>query len=43
LPNLSIGVRSDEHILLHSLANCALESEIENWILERVRRRRKQP
>jgi hypothetical protein len=43
LPGLSIGVGSDGRVSLHSLASCAPESEIENWILERVRRRRKQP
>jgi hypothetical protein len=43
LPSLSIGVGSDGRILLHCLAGCALESEIEDWIRERVRRSRKQP
>ena len=42
-PSLSIGVGSDGRILLHCLAGCALESEIEDWIRERVRRGRKQP
>lgn len=42
-PSLSIRAWSDGHVLLHCFAGCALESEIEGWIHERIRRSRKQP
>jgi len=41
-PSLSIRAGSDGRVLLHCFAGCALGSEIEDWIRERVRRSRRQ-